>query len=141
LNDARVELGESQIGIVIDADDVASAQLELGSTVGSAVYLIVFVKRQVRSSIEPVFIGIVGALIVDPAFDQADACSTYDRFIRQNQRTKRNRQGDHQSHQPESSAESSGSMAGERAGKSVKDRHNSLRVIRVLFDPEVFRCR
>jgi hypothetical protein len=89
LNDARVELRESNVGTVIDADDVASAQLELRSTVRSAVDMIVFVKRQVRTRIEPVLIGIVGAPIVDFTYDQADAGSTYDSFIRQDQRTRR----------------------------------------------------
>jgi len=85
LNHAGVELRETQIGVAVNADYVSSAELNFGSTVRAAVKLIAFVERLVKSRVEPVFFGIVGPLITDFAFDQADASDAKDGVVGQRQ--------------------------------------------------------
>src|SRR5262249_56158071 len=54
LNRAGAELCETQVGVVVNADDVVSAELDFGPAVRAAVKLIVFFEWQVESRVEPI---------------------------------------------------------------------------------------
>lgn len=117
---SQFKLSEAQVGLVIDADQIAPTQLQFSSTAGSTINLIALVQRQVERRLVPIFIGILGALIIHFAFDQVDASRDYRfiSFVSQNQARGRKQKCDQQ-------AECG-------AGKSIKNRHILLRVCRII---------
>jgi hypothetical protein len=122
-NCVGIELRKAKIGIVIYPDDIATAQLDLGSPIGSAVKLIAFIEWEVQCRVEPVILRIVRPLIVDLTFYQADASDVNDGIIGQNDRTERHLETDHYHRGPNTA----GAVTGEIISKLVKELHSSLR--------------
>ncbi len=112
-------MGKAKVGIVIYSDDVATAQLDFGTPIGSAVKLIAFIEREVQCRVEPLFIRIVGPPVVDLALDQADTGDVNDWIISQNDRPERHLGTDHYHHRPNTA----GAVTGEIINKFVKKLH------------------
>jgi hypothetical protein len=122
-NYVGIELRKAKIGIVIYPDDVATAQLDFGSPIGSAVKLIAFIEREVQCRVEPVILRIVRPSVVDLTFYQADAGDVNDGIIGQNDRTEGHLETDHYHHQPNTA----GAVTMDIISKAVKELHSFLR--------------
>jgi hypothetical protein len=122
-NYVGIELGKAKVGIVIYPDDVATAELDFGSPIGSAVKLIAFIEWEVQCRVEPVILRIVRPLVVDLTFYQADAGDVNDGIIGHNDRTERHLETDHYHHRPNTA----GAVTGKIIGKFVKGLHSFLR--------------
>jgi hypothetical protein len=122
-NYVGIELGKAKVGIVIYPDDVATAQLDFGSPIGSAVKLVAFIEWEVQCRVEPVVLRIVRPLVVDLTFYQADAGDVNDRIIGQHDRTERHLETDHYHHRPNTT----GAVTGDIISKVAKELHSFLR--------------
>jgi hypothetical protein len=122
-NCVGIELRKAEVGIVIHPDDVATAQLDFGSPIGSAIKLVAFIEWEVQCRVEPVVLRIVRPLIVDLTFYQADAGDVNDGIIGQNNRTERHLETDHYHRGPNTA----GAVTGEIISKLLKELHSSLR--------------
>jgi hypothetical protein len=122
-NRVGIELRKSKVGIVIYPDDIATAQLNFGSPIGSAVKLVAFIEWEVQCRVEPVILRIVCPLVVDLAFYQADAGDVNDGIIGQNDRTERHLETDHYHDRPNTA----GAVTRKIIDKLVKERHSFLR--------------
>jgi hypothetical protein len=121
-NRVGIELRKAKVGIVIYPDDIATAQLDFGSPIGSAVKLVAFIEWEVQCRVEPVIFRIACPLVVDLTFYQADAGDVNDGIIGQNYRTERHLETDHYHHRPNTA----GAVTVEIIGKLVRDRHGFL---------------
>jgi hypothetical protein len=122
-NYAGIELGKAKVGIVIYPDNVAAAQLDLGSPIAPAVKLVAFIEWEVQGRVEPIILRIVRLLVVDLTFDQADASDLNDGIIGQNDGTEGHLDADYYYHRPNTA----GALTGGISSKFVKELHSFLR--------------
>ncbi len=122
-NNVGVELRKAKVGIVIYPDDVATAQLDFGSSIRPAVKLVAFIEWEVQCRVEPVILRIVRPLVVDLTFYQAYPGDVNDGIIGQNDRTERHLETDHYHHRPNTA----GAVTGEIISRLVKELHSVLR--------------
>jgi hypothetical protein len=83
LHCSGVKLRQREVSVMTDAGDVSSKQFNFGSAGGTGIDLIVLVERGIAGHIEPVTLRIIGPLVTDFTFREADPDEIGNRIIRQ----------------------------------------------------------